>query len=138
MKKQTPCEKLGYKIGDTFRVIVEAPFRLNEIIELLEDDGSDNPLFVNLYREKWFTPLNNIKKMEKVTEEIQHPSHYNNGEIECIVAIKASMTSSEFQGYLKGNAIKYLWRMGLKGKPLVDVQKAQWYVDKLRGEMEKE
>lgn len=64
-------------------------------------------------------------------EEINTPSHYNNGEIECIVAIKAAMTPAEFRGYLKGNTMKYLWRMGLKGKPLVDVQKAQWYLNRL-------
>lgn len=70
--------------------------------------------------------------------EINHPGHYNNGEIECIVAIKASMTSLEFQGFLKGNAMKYLWRMGLKGKPIVDIQKAQWYINRLADELREE
>lgn len=71
-------------------------------------------------------------------EQVFAPSHYNQGEVECIDAIKASMTPAEFQGFLKGNAMKYLWRMGLKGKPLVDVQKALSYVNKLHEEMERE
>ena len=62
---------------------------------------------------------------------VNQPSHYNSGGIECIDAIQESMTSIAFKGYLKGNVQKYLWRYEMKGKPLQDLRKAQWYLNKL-------
>ena len=41
------------------------------------------------------------------------------------------MTSDEFHGYLKGNIIKYVSRYKFKGEPLEDLQKAQWYLNRL-------
>jgi len=66
-----------------------------------------------------------------MSDAVQRPLHYNTGSIECITAIEASMSSLEFQGYCKGNCIKYLWRYQYKGKPLEDLQKALWYLEKL-------
>ena len=37
---------------------------------------------------------------------VNSPPHYNDGEIECIDAIEASMTKQAFRGYLKGNMLK--------------------------------
>jgi len=62
---------------------------------------------------------------------VNKPDHYNTGNIECIDAIEESMSSIAFQGYLKGNCMKYLWRYDYKGKPVEDLQKAQWYLAKL-------
>jgi len=69
-------------------------------------------------------------------DNINHPAHYTQGGIECIEAIKASMTTSEFRGYLKGNAMKYMWRYQLKNG-VEDLRKAQWYLNRLIGEMAK-
>jgi hypothetical protein len=41
------------------------------------------------------------------------------------------MSTEAFAGYLKGNCMKYLWRYDYKGKPVEDLQKAQWYLAKL-------
>jgi len=65
------------------------------------------------------------------TDPVNNPLHYNSGGIECIEAIKASMSTKAFEGYLKGNCLKYLWRMSYKGKALEDAKKAQWYLQKL-------
>ena len=59
------------------------------------------------------------------------PRHYNTGNIECIEAIEESMSSVAFKGYLKGNCMKYLWRYDYKGKQVEDLQKAQWYLQRL-------
>jgi hypothetical protein len=48
-------------------------------------------------------------------ERINNPRHYTQGDIECIDAIKASMTQEQFAGFLKGNIQKYLWRYDTKG-----------------------
>ena len=39
------------------------------------------------------------------------PAHYK-GDIECIDALRAALTPEEFQGYVKGSAMAYLWRLG--------------------------
>jgi len=68
-------------------------------------------------------------------DNVEKPIHYNVGGIECIEAIKASMTEVEFRGYLKGNTEKYLWRYTYKNG-LEDLKKARWYLDYLIAEME--
>lgn len=55
------------------------------------------------------------------------PDHYK-GEIECIAAIKASMSKIEYMGYLKGNVQKYMWRYREKNG-LEDLQKAKVYLE---------
>ena len=68
---------------------------------------------------------------QHVNDPVNNPAHYNHKGVEAIAAIEASMTDEEFQGYLKGNCMKYLWRYKYKGKPVEDLKKAQWYLDKL-------
>ena len=61
---------------------------------------------------------------------VNSPPHYNQTGIECIHAISAA-TDKGFKYYLQGNIMKYLWRFDYKGKPLEDLQKAQWYLNTL-------
>lgn len=68
---------------------------------------------------------------------VNHPPHYTANGIECIDAIRASMTDIEFEGYCKGNIEKYLWRYKMKNG-LEDLEKAQvyltWLLNTLKGE----
>ena len=66
----------------------------------------------------------------KNTDMVNSPPHYNQTGIECIHAISAA-TNTGFKYYLQGNILKYLWRFDYKDKPLEDLQKAKWYLDKL-------
>ena len=79
-----------------------------------------------------YETLKSLKENYK-EDVVNHPTHYNHNEhgIECIDAIQASMTKEEFNGYLKGNALKYQWRYGYKGKPDEDLRKAEWYLKRL-------
>lgn len=61
---------------------------------------------------------------------VNNPAHYTAGSIECIDAIKASMTKEQFEGFCKGNVLKYVWRYERKNG-LEDLEKAEWYLDKL-------
>jgi hypothetical protein len=70
-------------------------------------------------------------------DPVEQPDHYNKGAIEAIEAIKASMPDDEFNGYLKGNALKYLWRYDYKGKPVEDLRKCRWYIERLIQEINK-
>lgn len=56
---------------------------------------------------------------------IDHPAHYNNhpSGAECI-------DIAEWFPFNLGNAIKYIWRAGIKGDRLEDLKKARWYVDR--------
>lgn len=66
---------------------------------------------------------------------VYHPPHYTGGDVECIDAIKASMTHEGFLDFLKGNVIKYLWRYRMKNNPAEDVRKAKFYLDRMVEEM---
>ena len=69
-------------------------------------------------------------------DPVNSPSHYNSKGVEAIDAIEASMSDEEFQGYCKGNAMKYMWRYNYKGKPVEDLKKAQWYLNQLIASLE--
>ena len=62
-----------------------------------------------------------------MVDAVNSPEHYTEGDIECIEAIEASMPPVEFQGYCKGNALKYLWRYRHKNG-LEDLRKAEVYL----------
>lgn len=70
--------------------------------------------------------LTNILKEDMVNS----PPHYNQHGVECIDAIRAA-TDKGYKYYLQGNIIKYLWRFDYKGKPVEDLKKAKWYLEKL-------
>ena len=68
---------------------------------------------------------------------VEHPNHYNqDGEVECIDAIRASLGPEGFRAYCKGNCIKYLWRYEYKSG-LEDLKKAQVYLGWLVETLEK-
>ena len=71
-----------------------------------------------------------ISDTKKVDDNVNHPSHYTDGKIECIDAIELSMSKEAFMGYCKGNIIKYVWRYKHKGG-VESLKKAKWYLDKL-------
>jgi hypothetical protein len=56
---------------------------------------------------------------------VDHPSHYNahGSGIECIDVV-------EWMGFSLGNAVKYIWRAGLKNDAVEDLEKARWYIDR--------
>lgn len=66
-----------------------------------------------------------------MNDPVNHPSHYIRGGVECIDHIKKSLGDS-YKGYLLGNAIKYIWRHDAKGRPIEDLKKAEWYLNRYR------
>lgn len=61
---------------------------------------------------------------------VNHPPHYNQGAVECIDAMQSMMTPCEYKGYLRGCALKYLWRLESKGSAEENAEKAIWYLKK--------
>lgn len=69
----------------------------------------------------------------KHEDPVNHPSHYTAGGVECIDAITAALCKYEnpVDAWLAGQVIKYLWRAPLKGKYKEDIEKAQFYLNRL-------
>jgi len=80
-----------------------------------------------------------IKKWEKQKDplwedmdNVNHPPHYNSGNIETIDYIVDVLGKYEAISYCQGNVIKYTGsRLFNKGKPIEDAKKARWYLDKM-------
>ena len=60
-----------------------------------------------------------------MNDPVNHPKHYTEhpSGVECIEI-------TEHMNFCVGNAIKYLWRAGLKGAQVEDLRKARWYIDR--------
>jgi len=75
-----------------------------------------------------------IEKNKNQFNDITFPSHYANHSIEPIDYVTDLLTKSNFtamEGALVLNIIKYISRFPYKGTPVKDVEKAQWYLDRL-------
>ena len=60
-----------------------------------------------------------------MSDVVNHPAHYTShpSGVECIAI-------TEHMNFCIGNAVKYLWRAGLKGNAAEDLKKARWYIDR--------
>ena len=74
-----------------------------------------------------------IKKV--INDNVNHPSHYTQGAIECIDAIKeATKGLFGIEAVCTANIIKYVWRWKFKNG-LEDLDKASWYLERLKQEV---
>ena len=129
----------GFKIA-TIRSIYTAIIIGNELYMPLV---AAHALFRDLHGDGLERALSSVPNISGITsskstefDPVQKPSHYNQGGIECIEAIKASMTNTDFRAYLKGNVEKYLWRYEKKQNPKQDLEKAKWYLERLIKELD--
>ena len=73
---------------------------------------------------------------DKIEDQVNHPAHYTDGNIEVIDYIE---DKGLIEGFCKGNVIKYVSRAGKKesaslellDKEIQDLEKARWYLDRL-------
>ena len=63
-----------------------------------------------------------------MSDSVEHPSHYNAGNVEAIDAIKSALGDA-FLDYCRGNVLKYVWRCRHKGNTLEDLRKAAKYLE---------
>lgn len=78
---------------------------------------------------------------EKPTENaVMHPQHYNRGSIECIDALNAMIEGWDdpVAAVLAWQTVKYIWRHPFKGKSVEDLKKAQFYLERLVQQYERE
>ena len=64
---------------------------------------------------------------------VNSPAHYTRGSQEVIDIIEQAISDapSTTEGYLQGQALKYLLRVWLKDNPKQDCEKAVWYLNRL-------
>lgn len=81
--------------------------------------------------DKWFVAHNQLK--------LETGDKHYQTRIQPIETMQANMTPEEFQGFCKGNIIKYACRCGRKDEPLKEAEKivdyAKWLVASLKGEI---
>ena len=107
---------------------------------LLKKDGED---WLVLHGNSWAKVVNSFQdhlnenhQLIQPIDNVNSPSHYTQGKVECIDAIEsATVGKSGFEAYCVGNVIKYLWRYEQKGGK-ESVEKAQYYLNKLLENME--
>ena len=93
----------------------------------------------NATPEDWNKTLTNItattgwnKASNAITEAVDHPPHYNNGDIETIDYIVDVLGLIGAVNYCHGNVLKYTGsRLFNKDKPVQDARKAIWYLNKM-------
>lgn len=80
-----------------------------------------------------FTPGAPVTCGKPVDDAVNHPQHYTQSGIECIDAIDSVTSGYErpSHGYYAGQVLKYIWRAPFKGHYLQDLEKAQWYLNRL-------
>lgn len=60
-----------------------------------------------------------------MSDAVNQPEHYTShpSGIECIQI-------TEHMNFCLGNAMKYIWRAGLKNDDIEDLRKARWYIER--------
>ena len=71
------------------------------------------------------------KEIEETPSAVNHPSHYNQGGIECWDAMEAAFGKEAVRTFCKLNAFKYVWRADSKNG-LEDINKAINYLTKFK------
>lgn len=106
--------------------------------EKVEKKESDDSAFkVTVKKDDLYALADSYKYLQSAeitrhNDPVNHPSHYQlHGGMEVIDIIEAvtwDLPSDE--AYAIGNAIKYICRYRNKGKPVQDLKKAKWYINR--------
>jgi hypothetical protein len=64
-----------------------------------------------------------------MSDNVNHPSHYETAGVECIEAMEINQGREAVKSFCLCNAYKYLWR-NKKKNGLEDLKKARWYLDR--------
>ncbi len=69
-----------------------------------------------------------------MSDMVNHPYHYTAGNVECIDALESMVMgyTDPVQAGLAWQVVKYIWRSPLKGKQAEDLNKAAFYLDRLK------
>lgn len=102
------------------------------------DDGASLPWFLNdRTGEEVACSVDYLEPLKSTTEDTELPNNHYQTTIQPIETSQANMSPEAFQGFLRGNIIKYTCRIGKKDEPIKEAKKilqyAKWLVESLEG-----
>lgn len=84
-------------------------------------------------RKCWGKHLSQQKRVRPLSIGLAaHQKHYQIAPVELIEILQMYLPEEQFQGYLRGNALKYLLRVGHKDEPKKEIDKAYQFSKWLR------
>ena len=104
-------------------------------VVIMEEDNTE------YYSGRWWYPhmIDCVVSKDAVPDNVNHPAHYQGNGTEAIEVIRAFLSEKEYQGYLRGNVLKYILR-GVKKGEVEDYKKAQvylsWLIDSIERRIE--
>lgn len=105
--------------------------------EYMNEYGDVSIIWQREQDEPFLTPECTLNDQYAEKDNVNHPSHYTQGKVECIDALEsATIGKSGIEAVCVANIIKYLWRYEEKNG-LEDVKKAQFYLNRLIATLEK-
>lgn len=75
------------------------------------------------------TNLNGMEVTIPETDVVNHPSHYETGNFECIDVMIETQGKEAVLNFCLCNAFKYLYRHNRKNG-IEDIKKSRWYINK--------
>lgn len=133
-----------FKVGDRIKISPQGketytnrnmnPWETEGTISCVKDDEFCYKVVWDNGRENSYRE-GELELVSKKSDNVNSPSHYGQGKIECIDYINDFLTKEEYIGYLRGNIAKYLHRWRYKNG-IEDLKKANWYLDRLMWEIE--
>ena len=91
----------------------------NENLKRLQEVSNQSELTIDKSK------IQRIRPLDNQNDDINHPSHYTQGDIEVIDYIEDKKL-----GYRLGNVVKYVSRAGHKDDAIKDLKKARWYLNR--------
>jgi len=134
-----------FKVGDKVRVLVDEAQGANVKagdIGTIKDIETDGDFWTTMENgEGWFFRPKDVElvalgsiTLDELDPTPHCPSHYKQGDIECIDAIYEALGVTGFIDYCRGSIMKYVWRCEDKGDKDHDLNKAerfaQWAASK--------
>ena len=128
-----------FKNVDEFNYLSESkPYKVKEencsCYKIKGDDGYT----VNIYKEnshiydyeviEAYPVPDNIPYLKPAPDNVTSPSHYINGNIETIDYLKDTLSKEQYEGFCRGNVLKYISRYPHKNG-VEDLNKAKTYLE---------
>lgn len=133
--KEFICKKDFYIEDTRFASIGDHVILLDDNRTVVNTNGKQRvTLMPDIVKdEEYFTPTfeSKYKPNTPIEDNVNHPSHYTSGNVECIEAMIAAYGIEAVMNFCKCNAFKYQWRFDKKNGT-EDINKAQWYQDKYK------
>ena len=125
------------------KMIIGAAYKLNRRLTVGEDSFNEGEVFTL----KHYNSESEVAALERgpaliildsdyltLVDEPSKPAHYDTG-IDTIAFLRANCPTEQVEGFLRGNALKYLQRYDKKNG-VEDLRKAKHYVEMLIEEVE--